>query len=90
MMACQGGKPFQKDFYVEMLSPNDSVDVQIGTKWGQFHVSKCPYALKEVIKDQGICCIFADASRSTAALKARRSPGATLVAMEMQKVIDMF
>jgi hypothetical protein len=56
---CRDGFDFLRTFQVEIHSLDSEIDVQIEVRQGSMiSLSKCPYVVSDLVRDQGIDCVF--------------------------------
>jgi hypothetical protein len=56
---CRRFEPFVREIQVRLSSPQTRIRIQINDMRGKRHnISRCPYMISELIKDQGLDCPF--------------------------------
>lgn len=87
LSACRRDKPFVREIHLQALSPDTLIDVQL-TMPTRHYISRCPYRLGNLIRDQGINCFFTGAKESQNALRARGKYPMRNANFEAQKLVD--
>lgn len=56
---CRAGEPFRKTIEVQAYSMRTLLDVRLSARNGLNNsISHCPYELQELVRDQGLDCVF--------------------------------
>ncbi|EXL64472.1 hypothetical protein FOPG_19264 [Fusarium oxysporum f. sp. conglutinans race 2 54008] len=53
---CQGGYSFERQITVKISSPSDVIDLSLENMRGSWPISKCPYQIEDLIRDQSLDC----------------------------------
>ncbi|EXM35600.1 hypothetical protein FOTG_00054 [Fusarium oxysporum f. sp. vasinfectum 25433] len=51
---CQGGYSFERHMTVKISSPSDVIDLSLENMRGSWPISKCPYQIEDLIRDQSL------------------------------------
>ncbi|RSL64912.1 hypothetical protein CEP53_003875 [Fusarium sp. AF-6] len=86
---CRNEEPFMRELLIGVSSPGDSITIQLQAGSGRYYVSRCPYKIKDLIKDlikdQGL-----DSSFYTRDMQSGLPyEGTSTVQMETQKLLEL-
>ncbi|UPK92157.1 hypothetical protein LCI18_003092 [Fusarium solani-melongenae] len=82
---CRNEEPFMRELLIGVSSPGDSVTIQLQAGSGRYYVSRCPYKIKNLIKDQGLDSPFCTRDR----LPGLPFKKTSTVQMETQKLLEL-
>ncbi|KAH7268721.1 hypothetical protein B0J15DRAFT_579026 [Fusarium solani] len=82
---CRNEEPFMRELLIGVSSPGDSITIQLQAGSGRYYVSRCPYKIKDLIKDQGLDSPFCTRDRQP----GLPCKGTSTVQMETQKLLEL-
>ena len=87
---CQSYGPFIREIRVEALSTDTKINIDMDGDDGRYSISKCPYRISDLIRDQGLDDVF---GRRGQKLRSDSSQGlgsveATSDRMELYKLLE--